>query len=516
MMPVARVPGRVRLGLRRRRLVRADTPLRHAGRPPPLRRRRARPGPRRDPRRRLQPLRAERQLRRRATRSDYFTDRHPNEWGTRHQLRRRAVPTACASSCSPTSSTGSASSTSTACASTPRTRSSTTRPSICWRRWDDGRAQAAAPRSVVIVAENEPQDATADPPGRRAAATAWTALCSEDFHHTARVALTGQREAYYTDYAGTQRGAAGGGALGLAVPGPVLRVAEASDAASRRSTCPPEQFVACLENHDQVANSSTGQRLVELAAPGALRALTALLLLGPGTPMLFQGQEYGSTAAVPVLRRSRRGADRAGADGPAAVPVAVLALCSPTPAARRMHASAATPSRPRKLSRTTRRAAARRWWQLHRDLIAPAPRRSRCSPARRGRPRARRSTDRVAAAARSSRRSGDDRLLVREPRRRPRSRAGAAPLRRPRRRARRWRSLWSSEALEYGGSGTLAWEPTLDRARACRRWCWRRAERRRDAPSCPQRRPTTPASSINDDHDPPRAGCRDARSARRH
>src|SRR5206468_182832 len=31
-------------------------------------------------------------------------------------------------------------------------------------------------------------------------------------------------------------------------------------------------------------------------SPGRLRALTALLLLGPGTPMLFQGQEFGSTA----------------------------------------------------------------------------------------------------------------------------------------------------------------------------------------------------------------------------
>ena len=50
-----------------------------------------------------------------------------------------------------------------------------------------------------------------------------------------------------------------------------------------------------LENHDQVANSGLGARLSTLTAPDQLRAMTALMLLAPGTPMLFQGQEFGST-----------------------------------------------------------------------------------------------------------------------------------------------------------------------------------------------------------------------------
>jgi maltooligosyltrehalose trehalohydrolase len=54
--------------------------------------------------------------------------------------------------------------------------------------------------------------------------------------------------------------------------------------------------VSYLENHDQVANSAFGRRLHQLAAPGRLRALTALTLLGPATPMLFQGQEFASSA----------------------------------------------------------------------------------------------------------------------------------------------------------------------------------------------------------------------------
>jgi maltooligosyltrehalose trehalohydrolase len=62
---------------------------------------------------------------------------------------------------------------------------------------------------------------------------------------------------------------------------------------------PPEQFVTFIQNHDQIANSLHGLRLHQLTGPGQFRALTALLLLGPGTPMLFQGQEFA--ASTPFL-----------------------------------------------------------------------------------------------------------------------------------------------------------------------------------------------------------------------
>src|SRR5690606_4685376 len=48
--------------------------------------------------------------------------------------------------------------------------------------------------------------------------------------------------------------------------------------------------------HDQVANSLTGQRLDRLTTPGRLRAMTAAVLLAPGTPMLFQGQEFAASS----------------------------------------------------------------------------------------------------------------------------------------------------------------------------------------------------------------------------
>ena len=58
----------------------------------------------------------------------------------------------------------------------------------------------------------------------------------------------------------------------------------------------PAQFVTFLDNHDQIANSGKGERIHCLSSTGRYKALTALILLAPGTPMLFQGQEFASSA----------------------------------------------------------------------------------------------------------------------------------------------------------------------------------------------------------------------------
>ena len=63
----------------------------------------------------------------------------------------------------------------------------------------------------------------------------------------------------------------------------------------------PAVFVIFLQNHDQIANSGRGLRCHVLTSPGRYKALTALLLLGPGTPMLFQGQEFAASSPFSFL-----------------------------------------------------------------------------------------------------------------------------------------------------------------------------------------------------------------------
>jgi maltooligosyltrehalose trehalohydrolase len=60
---------------------------------------------------------------------------------------------------------------------------------------------------------------------------------------------------------------------------------------------PPQAFVNFIQNHDQIANSATGQRIHHLTSPGDFRTITTLLLLMPNTPMLFQGQEFAASTA---------------------------------------------------------------------------------------------------------------------------------------------------------------------------------------------------------------------------
>src|SRR5262249_9736543 len=60
---------------------------------------------------------------------------------------------------------------------------------------------AANGRDTIVVAENEPQHGRLVR-SRSRGGYGLDGLWNDDFHHTARVALTGKREAYYTDYNG--------------------------------------------------------------------------------------------------------------------------------------------------------------------------------------------------------------------------------------------------------------------------------------------------------------------------
>jgi maltooligosyltrehalose trehalohydrolase len=157
------------------------------------------------------------------------------------------------------------------------------------------RARAAAgPRRTYIVAENESQN-TRLVRSPFNGGFGMDAMWNDDYHHTAYVALTGRREAYYTDYRGSVQELISAAKHGFLYQGQWYRWQK-----QRRGTpgldLPPSTFINFLQNHDQIANSAFGRRLHELASPGRYRALVALLLLGPGTPLLFQGQEFSASA----------------------------------------------------------------------------------------------------------------------------------------------------------------------------------------------------------------------------
>ena len=304
---------------------------------------------------------------------------------------------------------------------------------------------AGGDRTIYLVAENERQEAfQVRPP--EAGGMGLDAIWNDDWHHAARVAGGGRGEAYFRDYRGTARELLAALKHGFLYQGQWY-----SWQRQRRGTpaldLAPHHFVIFLQNHDQVANSMHGHRLHDFAAPGVWRALTAVTLLAPQTPMLFQGQEFASSA--PFLYFADHHPD-----------LAALVrqgrhqfLCQfPSTAAEAGTAELADPADPATFAhckldfseRTTHRAA----YQLHRDLL-----------------RLRREDPALAAPARFDgavlgeqafvlryfSADGDRLLLVNlgadlhftpnpEPLLAPPAGAG-------------WHVLWTSEALAYGGHG---------------------------------------------------------------
>ena len=224
---------------------------------------------------------------------DYFTDRYENEWGMAINFDGKNAPSV------REFITGNAAywisefhidglrldATQQICDSTsPHVLAEITR---CAR-------EAARGRAIVVIAENEPQHVKLVRPVEQGG-YGMDGLWNDDFHHSAMVAATGRSEAYYTDYRGTPQELVSALKWGYLYQGQHY-----SWQKQRRGTpafgVSPATFITYIQNHDQVANSGSGLRLDRLTSPGRYRALTALLLLGPATPMLFQGQEFAASS----------------------------------------------------------------------------------------------------------------------------------------------------------------------------------------------------------------------------
>jgi maltooligosyltrehalose trehalohydrolase len=153
---------------------------------------------------------------------------------------------------------------------------------------------AARGRSIILAAENERQLARLVQPVADGG-FGMDAVWNDDFHHAAVVAVTGRHEAYYSDHRGAPQELISAAKYGYLFQG--QRYAwQKKRRGSRTDGVSAPSFVICIENHDQIANSGDGTRLRFHTSPGRHRAVTALMLLMPATPMLFQGQEFGATS----------------------------------------------------------------------------------------------------------------------------------------------------------------------------------------------------------------------------
>ncbi len=160
---------------------------------------------------------------------------------------------------------------------------------------------SAAARHVHLVLENDRNSVRhlAWVNGRpRWYAAQW----NDDFHHALHVLLTGERDGYYGDYADDPIGRLGRAlAEGFAYQGDRSAHRGGAPRGEPSAHLPPIAFVPFLQNHDQVGNRAFGERLRALTSARALRAAVAILLLAPSPPLLFMGEEWGTTRPFPFF-----------------------------------------------------------------------------------------------------------------------------------------------------------------------------------------------------------------------
>jgi maltooligosyltrehalose trehalohydrolase len=152
-------------------------------------------------------------------------------------------------------------------------------------------------RRMWLIAESDRNDPGTVTPRGGAAAVGGLGIhaqWADDVHHALHVALTGETQGYYADFAGA-------GALEKVMRSPFFHDGTWSSFRGRRhgrpvdaGSVPGWRFVASLQTHDQVGNRATGDRISATVPAGMLACGAALLLTSPWTPMLFMGEEWGA------------------------------------------------------------------------------------------------------------------------------------------------------------------------------------------------------------------------------
>jgi maltooligosyltrehalose trehalohydrolase len=149
-------------------------------------------------------------------------------------------------------------------------------------------------RPLTLIAESDLNDARMVTP-REAGGRGLDAQWSDDFHHAVHVALTGETTGYYADFEPLsalvkvcERGFLHDGTWSSFRGRPHGRPVDTA-------TMPTWRLVVCSQNHDQVGNRARGDRLTEHLDDDQLVVAAMLTLLGPFTPMLFQGEEWAAS-----------------------------------------------------------------------------------------------------------------------------------------------------------------------------------------------------------------------------
>jgi maltooligosyltrehalose trehalohydrolase len=148
-------------------------------------------------------------------------------------------------------------------------------------------------RDVYLIPEDNRNDArVVSPP--EVGGWGFDAVWNDDFHHSLRVLLTGEQNAYYQDFHGVDD-LAGAYREGFLYSGQYSKYRRKRYGISSKRIA-AKRFVVFSQNHDQVGNRSVGDRLSQTLSLEQLKLAAGTVLLSLYIPLLFMGEEYAETA----------------------------------------------------------------------------------------------------------------------------------------------------------------------------------------------------------------------------
>ena len=158
------------------------------------------------------------------------------------------------------------------------------------------RVHASLPkeRNILLIAEDDHNQAKLIQPADQGGYQL-DAVWADDFHHQVRRMVTGDDDGYFKDFSGNAQDLAQTIRQGWFYTGQKSAFRK-SPRGTPTEGIPLHQFVHCIQNHDQVGNRAMGDRLNFKVDPACFRALSALHLLSPATPLIFMGQEWAASA----------------------------------------------------------------------------------------------------------------------------------------------------------------------------------------------------------------------------
>jgi maltooligosyltrehalose trehalohydrolase len=147
---------------------------------------------------------------------------------------------------------------------------------------------------LVLIAESDLNDPRIVRP-REAGGYGIDAQWSDDFHHALFTVLHVDEDGkgYYSDFGEIAK-------LGKALKEVFVYDGEYSRYRNRSHGRPVDglsahHFIVFIQNHDQVGNRATGDRIQQIVGWDRAKVAAALVLTSPFVPLLFQGEEYGAT-----------------------------------------------------------------------------------------------------------------------------------------------------------------------------------------------------------------------------